>query len=99
MCMGCWEEHYDAAQIDTPAVRDAAAKIARVYEFSEVGGGLHVAVDDFNLEDACCNRFTDFDNEYSAEQIAAEEDCSRALLALTIPERASALALHDGFWK
>lgn len=32
------------------------------------------------------------------EQLAAERRCCDLLLALTLDERASALALHDGFW-
>jgi hypothetical protein len=50
MCCSCWLEH-GAAQIDTPAVRAVLPLIARVYEFSCVGGNLHIVLDDDNLED------------------------------------------------
>lgn len=100
MCFGCWKE-LGSPKIDTPAIRDAAAKIGRVYEYNCVGGGLHVVIDDFNVEgdkDERITRYAEHDADYSPEQIKAEEECAAALDALTIPERASALALYDGFW-
>lgn len=100
MCRTCWKE-FDNAQIDTPAVRQAAALIAKVYEFNCVGGGLHVVVDDFNIEgndEGRIERFAGHDADYSPEQIAAEVECAAALDALTLHERASALSLFDGFW-
>ena len=37
--------------------------------------------------------------EDSPEQLAAERRCHDLFAAMTVPERASALALYDGFWK
>jgi hypothetical protein len=96
MCRHCWEEE-GAPRIDTPAIRAARDLIQRVYDFNDVGGGLHVVVDDWNIED------DDLVKRYAApddgpEQVVAEEECLAALRALTQPERASALALYDGFW-
>ena len=51
MCYGCWEEAGKPA-MDTPAIRAAAAAVAAVYEHSGVGGNLHIALDDWNLEDS-----------------------------------------------
>ena len=98
MCEGCWRNEFNAAQIDTPAVRKAAELIAKVYEYSAVGGGLHSIVDDFNIEDENITQRYATDED-SAEQIAAENECLTALKVLTEAERASALALHDGYWK
>ena len=97
MCKSCWEE-YGAPQIDNPAVRECAAAISKVYEFSMAGGGLHCVVDDFNIED---EHLTD---EYigrwnsSQKQESAERYCLGILKALSLDERASALGLHDGYW-
>lgn len=97
MCQACWMQA-GAPTIDTPAVRAAAVLIAKVYEFSTVGGGLHVIVDDFNIEDSSilAGRFER--EEDSAEKIAAETACLDALAKMTVQERASALALHDHYW-
>jgi hypothetical protein len=51
MCHGCWTGEYNTPRIDTPAVRAIAPLAQRVYEFSCVGGNLHVVLDDWNLED------------------------------------------------
>jgi hypothetical protein len=50
MCYECWEEE-GKPQIDTPAVREAAAAVGAVYELNGVGGNLHIVLDDWNLED------------------------------------------------
>jgi hypothetical protein len=51
MCQGCWTE-YGAPTIDSPAIRETADLIKRLRaEFSEVGGDLHIIIDDWNLKD------------------------------------------------
>lgn len=96
MCQQCWNE-YGSPRIDTPAVRKAAELIARVYEFNAVGGGLHVVVDDFNIEDGDLKERYSWDEE-TPEQVAVENECLAALRALSLEERASALALYDKLW-
>jgi hypothetical protein len=90
-------------RIVTLATCAAAVLIGRVYEFNHVGGGLHIVVDDENLDDECITdclkairegRF--HGDKPSEEQIDAEFRCAEALLQLTLEERLSALALHDG---
>lgn len=109
MCYGCWES-YDSPRIDNPLVREAARAIAEVYEFSCVGGNLHVVVDDWNLDSAkgdgpgelaFCreNDIQENIHEAGPEQLAAERRCLGLLERLTEDERASALALHNGFWE
>jgi len=39
------------------------------------------------------------ENPDSPEQLAVERKCHDLLFALTEPERASALALYDGYWE
>lgn len=90
MCFNCYQE-YGSPAIDTPQVRHAAACIAKVYdEVSDVGGNLHCAIDDWNLDDL------EYILEYDLEP--QERECYDSLAALTVDERASALGLFDGFW-
>jgi hypothetical protein len=101
MCMQCWNE-YGRVQLDTPRVREAAAAIGAVYRHSCIGGNLHVAIDDWNLEDEnldfCASSIRENVHEAGPEQLDAESRCLALLRALTEDERASAMALHDGFW-
>lgn len=101
MCYGCYEEAGEPAIINE-ATQAAAALVAKVYEFSMVGGNAHIVVDDWNLEDShirwCLDTaLTENAHEAGKEQIAAEKACLEALLALNPAERASVMALHDGF--
>jgi hypothetical protein len=101
MCIGCWNE-FGRPEIDSAAVREAAAAIAEVYEYSCVGGNLHITLDDWNLGDgnldSCAQSIRENVHEAGPEQLEAESRCLALLRALTEDERASALALHEGFW-
>lgn len=102
MCHGCWEE-WGSPQIDTPKVREAAAAIHDVYTqpHGGVGGGLHVQLDDFNIDD----QYWDAESRKDIETYGhpAEWDiqrrCFDLMRALTEEERASALSLNDGYWE
>jgi hypothetical protein len=102
MCHGCWVE-YGQPQIDSSAVREAARAIAAVYDFSCVGGDLHIVIDDWNLEDDnlewCAGEIDKNEFHASTEQLASERLCLDLLRPLSEDERASALALYDRFWK
>jgi hypothetical protein len=103
MCQYCWAK-CGAHKIDNDQVREASALIAGVYEYSGVGGNLHIAIDDFNLEDDalefCAGAIRDSEStgEYESGQCDAERLCLEKLKAMSLEERVSALALHDGFW-
>lgn len=103
MCYCCWEE-YDKAQIDNPNVRTAAASIEELYRHAPTGGRMHIATDDWNLEDenlAFCRSMIDNYQPYefdTPETIEAEKKCLEALEKLTFEERVSAIALESGFW-
>jgi hypothetical protein len=102
MCLDCWDG-YGSPAIDTPDVRLAAKLIADVYEFSCVGGNLHIAIDDWNLDDEdldfCHDAIRKIDvHEAPPDQLNAEWAALIALRDLTEEGRASALALHNGFW-
>ncbi len=103
MCLSCWRECGSPA-IDTPAVRDAARASAAVHDFHGAGGGLHIVLDDWNLEDeqvAWCllpENLAQYGSPDPAER-AQEIYAGLAFLALTEDERASALALEEGWWR
>lgn len=98
MCYGCWEEAGRPAIVNGRTVA-ALPLIEAVYAESEVGGALHIVLDDWNLEDddvAWCAS-----DECASGQgrpfTDAEGRCTAAFVAMTEPERASALALYEGF--
>lgn len=100
MCANCWEE-LGSSQIDSAAVRAAATAIRAVYDHSCVGGHLHIALDDWNLDDGnleSCGQWLDEDPDADIKQADAERHCLRLLKAMPEDERESALALHYGFW-
>jgi hypothetical protein len=107
MCYGCWEEQ-GKPEIDTPAVREAAAAVRRVYDLpgGGVGGYGHIVFDDWNIEDgnidyclksAECDEYGRRDDGYTDEDFAAQIHALKLFSALTEDERASALALGR-FW-
>ncbi|MEQ1931959.1 MAG: hypothetical protein ABL957_15715 [Parvularculaceae bacterium] len=94
MCMSCWRE-YGSPALDTPAIRVAATLAEKVYAGCAVGGNLHAVLDDWNIED---DHFEDgempiYSDDPPDEQVLVERECYAALKALTLPERASALAM------
>lgn len=110
MCEGCYED-YGRPTIVTDRTLAAAELIRQVYEYSIVGGNLHIVVDDWNLEDDdlefCLKEIAKggrSDPNYSdecdsKEQLVIEERCCKLLANMSLEERVSALALHDGYLK
>ena len=98
MCMSCWIQEYGAVAINNQKVREATKLIAEVYFFHDCGGGLHVLLDDWNL-DFVDERYSGGDKEMGAtpEQIEAEEKVLKAFRDMTIEERASALAAYNHY--
>lgn len=87
MCEQCYID-YGAPTKFTPAVLNIAAELKSADHL----GGLHIVVDDWNLEDESI--------EYCAasdEASEAEKALAARLRLLDIDERATALALADGF--
>ena len=84
MCSECWGQH-GSPKIDSSSVRDAVAKIARVYNFYATGGGLHIVVDDFNIDDGS------IDFCLARPLSTVERKCGETLRAMTVPERAAAI--------
>lgn len=106
MCCGCWEE-YGKPQINDGQVQAAALL---VWHLEREGipslGPLHIHIDDWNIEDEF---FVEpIENVPGWETLSpnltdGERDIVRKLYSLlasmTVQQRASALALNEGFWK
>jgi hypothetical protein len=109
MCSGCWED-YGKPELNSPEIQYALRAVQEVYEYSCVGGGLHIVLDDWNLEDSsvewCAVHLESPEHwEYlqrdkpdlASAQLAAERRCLALFQPLTVAERASVLARLDGF--
>ncbi len=88
MCFGCWMEA-GAPLIDNKRVRKAIPLIDAVYAENCMGGNLHCALDDWNLQVGFFKPKRNW--------TPAEKACGSHMAAMTIKERASALARRDGF--
>lgn len=107
MCFGCYED-YGSPAIVSDTTKRAAALCERVYEQSCVGGRLHIVLDDWNLEDGslqfCMGDIekgeageSEYGDPIDPETLAIERECCEALMAMTLEERASALAIQWGY--
>lgn len=103
MCYGCYEEA-GKPEIVNDGTKKAAALAGAVYEFNGVGGNCHIVLDDFNIEDDdieyCLNQGLENNvHGHTAEQLEIEKECLLSFKVLSFAERASALALHEGWLK
>lgn len=87
MCEACYLDYGAPVKI-TPAVLDILDDLAAADEF----GGLHIIVDDWNLEDEHVEYCMTCEEASEEEKVLATR-----LRALDLPERATALALVDGY--
>ena len=98
----CWED-YGSPKIENASVHNAANLIAEVYKYTSTGGNLHIQIDDWNIEDEYWEKYENWLEGIGYtdihEQVNAEKACFDAMKILSLEERASALALHDGFWE
>lgn len=101
MCRGCYEEAGQPAIVNDKT-KAAAVLVSKIYEYSRVGSNMHIVTDDWNLEDDsidfCLNaiRTAPF-HEITPEQKEIEEACAVAFKSMTMDERASTLAIYDGY--
>lgn len=89
MCYLCWKDRYKGARIINDKTQAASILIKKVFE---VGGNLHLIIDDWNLEDSL------FESE-KKELTDNEAACFKLLSEMSVAERASALALASGYLK
>lgn len=96
MCMGCWEK-YGSPKIVNRKTLTAKILIGDVYYHHLAGGGLHVLLDDWNLD--CLTRYSCEDDVQEPERVRAEERCLKSFIEMTEAERASALAMYRGYFR
>lgn len=91
MCKGCWEEA-GSPTIMNEKVQEAIELARIVYDTNGAGGGLHIVLDDFNIEDSdiewCLEEGIRDNDNTDAE---TERDLAQLLLTMTLEERASAI--------
>lgn len=79
----------------------AARLVALVYQFNSAGGGLHVVVDDYNLEDAslafCREWIAENRLDTSRLQRECELACVTALEALSEDDRFVAIGMSGHY--
>jgi hypothetical protein len=99
MCLGCYKE-YGSPKIYNDKVKEAVALIGEFYENYSYDGNLHVQIDDYNLGDAFFKdeELVVYNENAPAEQIEIERKLYALLRTMSEQERASAVALYDGFW-
>lgn len=97
MCVECWERQ-GSPTFWNERVAETVQAIGELYLMEPVGGPLHSVVDDWNLDG--------FIEPYPVEaydpdqQAEVDELCTRIagmLNGLSMDERHSALAFHDGY--
>lgn len=101
MCYGCYEEE-DKPTIINEKTLAAAAAVKKIYGYNPVGSNLHIVTDDWNLEDdnvEFCLKQIQTENfwKLTPEELLHEEATAKLLLSMSVPERASALALWEGW--
>lgn len=102
MCYGCWVE-YGSPNLQNEVIDIAVGLIGDIYEHSFVGGACHIIVDDFNIGDYSvkfCEQYLE-DNleEWSDEFIDIQRRFLSTFSVMSVSERASALAIYDGYVK
>lgn len=100
MCVKCYGDPERQEIVSDETIR-VAGLIDVVYEYSKVGGNAHIVIDDHNLEtdhiDWCLtDALKSNSHQASDAQLEAERACLEALKALTLDERVSAIAIHEG---
>lgn len=102
MCYRCWKK-YGLPEIDNERVRLAARLADQVCDIHSAGGCLHILLDDWNIEAYFLREAETYWQENRADcdpvQHEVERLCLEAFRGIKQKERASALALHDGYWK
>lgn len=92
MCGGCYRE-YGSPAILTDNTYKLVGAISEVYRLcGPTGGKAHVVIDDWNLEDDIIQEVIDRE-----ELDETESYLMNAMLAASEDERATALAIYNGF--
>lgn len=95
MCITCWEDG-GSPTVWNPAVAEVTRLVTDLYGMDDcaVGGPLHVVVDDWNLDGPITPYWFGEESAELAEFVTA---LAAKMTALTVDERLSAMAHHEGF--
>lgn len=88
MCMTCYEQEYGAPRKVTQPVLDILDELTA----AEARGALHAVIEDWNLEDDHIEYHLTL-----ADTSEADRSIATRLLALDLDERATAMAVVDGY--
>jgi hypothetical protein len=91
MCRGCYAS-YGSPKIYNDKVKTLVEAIKAIYSESPVGGNLHIATDDWNLDKG----YFPFIEKHDLSP--KERQCLELLKSTSLSERASALGIVDDFW-
>lgn len=96
MCRTCWNERGSPAE-DSPEIRRAMELVASIYETEHTGCPLHVALDDWNLEDQHWEPWGGPEDLNDPTKWNVAVELAELMKSLPLSARASALARLDGF--
>lgn len=108
MCWHCWDEEYAADPAPVTETMRAVIDLIRVVDDGP-HLGLHLQLDDWNLSDEFFDfyarnyvidghHYQSYPQDFVKRRIAAELACFDALAALSERERATAIAIHEGWY-
>lgn len=95
MCEACYISYGSPKKI-TNKTNECVNIVERIYENYPSGGALHVVLDDWNLEDDIVGYL--FDGADGVSLSGDERKCISLLNDMTIDERATVLAIFDGYY-
>ena len=101
MCYTCYKE-YGKPEIVNDKTIKAAELVQQIYEYNSAGSNCHIVLDDFNIEDGsidwCLSEGLGVNiHKSSKEQLDVERECLMSFKDMTVEERASALAIAEGW--
>lgn len=91
MCEGCWDSYLKLDMHGQPVINDRVLAAVPLIRNGDPFGPLHIVIEDWNLDDE--------NLAYCRAECAGDPDepLLDALTALTLSERATAMAIADGY--
>ena len=100
MCGSCWESEGSPNEV-TPETDRLVELINKLYETQETGTPLHCELDDWNVYHDVIQPSYVYrkQEEYTSEERAITDEIAAIMNRMTVPQRLSALARHEGLIK
>ena len=101
MCYGCYKEYGEPKIVNQKTIKGVEL-VKQIYSYNLVGSNCHIVLDDFNIEDSdidwCLNESLDKNIHGSTKkQLEIERECLELFRYMTLGERASTLAMVEGW--